>query len=97
MNEEIHVLPAVALRGMTILPGMIVHFDINRERSVKAVTEAMVREQKIFLITQRDPDIERPVLSDLYKTGTIVQIRQLLKMPGRCSRFFGRRIIWKPR
>ena len=86
MNEEIHVLPAVALRGMTILPGMIVHFDINRERSVKAVTEAMVREQKIFLITQRDSDIERPVLSDLYKTGTIVQIRQLLKMPGNAVR-----------
>lgn len=86
MNEEIHVLPVVALRGMTILPGMIVHFDINRERSVKAVTEAMVREQKIFLITQRDPDIERPVLSDLYKTGTIVQIRQLLKMPGNAVR-----------
>lgn len=86
MNEEIHVLPAVALRGMTILPGMIVHFDINRERSVKAVTEAMVREQKIFLITQRDQDIERPVLSDLYKTGTIVQIRQLLKMPGNAVR-----------
>ncbi len=86
MNEEIHVLPAVALRGMTILPGMIVHFDINRERSVKAVTEAMVREQKIFLITQKDPAVEQPVLSDLYKTGTVVQIRQLLKMPGNTVR-----------
>ncbi len=80
MNELIQVLPAVALRGTTILPKMIAHFDVSRERSIAAVTEAMVREQKMFLITQRDPAVENPGLSDLYEMGTVVQVKQIVKL-----------------
>lgn len=80
MNELIQVLPAVALRGVTILPKMTAHFDISRKRSVEAVTEAMVREQKLFLITQKDPAVEQPGLSDLYTMGTVVHVRQIVKM-----------------
>ncbi len=60
MNELIKVLPAIALRGTTILPDMIVHFDISRDKSVRAVEEAMLRDQNIFLITQKDPSVEEP-------------------------------------
>lgn len=81
MNELIQVLPAVALRGTTILPKMTAHFDVSRKRSVEAVTEAMVREQKLFLITQKDPAVEQPGLSDLYTMGTVVHVRQIVKMP----------------
>lgn len=80
MNELIQVLPAVALRGTTILPKMIAHFDVSRERSIAAVTEAMVREQKMFLITQRDPAVEKPGLSDLYEMGAVVQVKQIVKL-----------------
>lgn len=81
MNELIQVLPAVALRGTTILPKMTAHFDVSRKRSVEAVTEAMVREQKLFLITQKDPAVEQPGLSDVYTMGTVVHVRQIVKMP----------------
>lgn len=80
MNELIQVLPAVALRGTTILPKMIAHFDVSRDRSIAAVTEAMVREQKMFLITQKDPAVENPGLSDLYEMGTVVQVKQIVKL-----------------
>lgn len=80
MNELIQVLPAVALRGTTILPKMIAHFDVSRERSIAAVTEAMVREQKMFLITQKDPAVEQPGLSDLYEMGTVVHVKQIIKL-----------------
>ena len=81
MTEEIKHIPAVALRGMTILPAMIVHFDISREISVKAVEQAMLADQKLFVVTQRDPEISEPVLDDLYRIGTIVEIKQVIKMP----------------
>lgn len=81
MNNTIKVMPAIALRGTTILPDMIVHFDISREKSVKAVEEAMTQDQKIFLITQRDPKVEKPVMDDLYRIGTIALVKQVVKMP----------------
>ncbi len=81
MNELINVLPAIALRGTTILPDMIVHFDISREKSVRAVEESMLRDQNIFLITQKDPTVEEPGMLDLYKTGTIAKIKQVVKLP----------------
>ena len=81
MNNTIKAMPAIALRGTTILPDMIVHFDISREKSVKAVEEAMTQDQKIFLITQRDPKIEKPVMEDLYRIGTIALVKQVVKMP----------------
>ncbi len=81
MNNPISVLPTVALRGTTILPDTIVHFDVSRERSIKAVEAAMLHDQKIFLITQRDPEMETPGLKDLYQVGTIAYIKQVVKLP----------------
>ena len=79
MSDMIENLPAIALRGTTILPDMIVHFDVSREKSIKAIEKAMVQEQRIFLITQRDPEVEEPVQEDLYRIGTIAEIKQLVK------------------
>lgn len=79
--NPIQVLPAIALRGTTILPGMIVHFDVSRERSVKAIEAAMLNDQKIFLVTQKDPEVETPEISDLYHVGTIAYIKQVVKLP----------------
>ena len=79
MSDMILHLPAIALRGTTILPDMIVHFDVSREKSVKALEKAMVQDQKIFLITQRDPRVEEPAIEDLYRIGTIAEIKQLVK------------------
>lgn len=81
MTNPISVLPAIALRGTTILPDMIVHFDVSRERSIKAIEEAMLHDQKIFLITQKDPEVETPGLVDLYQIGTIAYIKQVVKLP----------------
>lgn len=81
MSELIRILPAIALRGTTILPDMIVHFDISRSRSVKAVEAAMLQEQKVFLVTQKDPDTEVPGLLDVYKIGTIATVKQVVKLP----------------
>ena len=71
MTNQNIVLPAIALRGTTILPGMIVHFDVSRERSVKAIEAAMLHDQKIFLVTQIDPEVESPDLAGVYHVGTI--------------------------
>ena len=81
MTQPINTLPAIALRGTTILPEMIVHFDISRERSIKAVEAAMLRGQEIFLVTQKDPEIENPGISDLCRVGTIAYIKQVVKLP----------------
>lgn len=80
MEELIVTLPAVALRGMTILPGMIAHFDISRPKSIKAVEKAMMEEQKIFLVTQKDVEQEEPGQDDLYKIGIVAQIKQVIKL-----------------
>lgn len=74
-------LPMVALRGMTILPEMVVHFDISRERSVEAVQEAMASDQKIFLLTQKDVEVENPGEADLYRVGTVATVKQIIKLP----------------
>lgn len=81
MINPIQVLPAIALRGTAILPGMIVHFDVSRERSVKAIEAAMLNDQKIFLVTQKDAEVETPEISDLYHVGTIAYIKQVVKLP----------------
>ncbi|MDD3339364.1 MAG: endopeptidase La [Lachnospiraceae bacterium] len=80
MNDEMKLLPAIALRGTTILPGMIVHFDISREKSVKAVEEAMVRDQEIFLVGQKESDNDEPGILDVYRVGTIAHIKQVVKL-----------------
>lgn len=81
MSDLIRVMPAIALRGTTILPDMIVHFDVSREKSVKAVEASMLQDQKIFLVTQRDSENENPGLLDVYKIGTIAVIKQVAKLP----------------
>lgn len=81
MTNQNIVLPAIALRGTTILPGMIVHFDVSRERSVKVIEAAMLHDQKIFLVTQIDPEVESPDLAGVYHVGTIAYIKQVVKLP----------------
>ncbi len=81
MKQPISILPAIALRGTTILPDMIVHFDVSRERSIKAIEAAMLHDQKIFLVTQKDPEVENPELSELYQVGTVAYIKQVVKLP----------------
>ena len=81
MTNEIQVMPAVALRGITILPDMIVHFDVSRKKSIRAIEEAMTKDQRIFLITQKDPKVEEPSEDDLYKIGTVAMIKQVAKVP----------------
>jgi len=81
MKELVKNLPTVALRGMTILPSMIVHFDISRDKSVRAVEQAMLANQQLLVITQRDPNISEPELKDLYRIGTLAVIKQVIKLP----------------
>lgn len=82
MEDKKITMPAVALRGLTILPGMVQHFDISREKSIRAIETAMMGNQKVYLVTQRHPEQETPAVADLYQMGTISQIKQLVKMPG---------------
>lgn len=81
MSEQKKILPAVALRGMTVMPEMVVHFDISRERSVKAVQEAMLNDQTVFLVTQKKIDTDTPDQEELYSVGIIAKVKQVLKMP----------------
>jgi len=86
MEDKKITMPAVALRGLTILPGMVQHFDISREKSVRAVETAMMGDQKVYLVTQRNPQQEVPTAADLYQMGTVSQIKQIVKMPnGICA------------
>ena len=80
MSEEYRKIPAVALRGMTILPGMVAHFDVSRNKSIKAVENAMVEDQKIFLVTQRNVNKEDPAAEDLYSVGVLAVIKQVIKL-----------------
>ena len=77
MSELIQILPVVALRGMTILPDMVIHFDVSRERSVKAIEQAMLREQRLFLVTQKNTQTENPGADDIYRIGTIASVKQV--------------------
>lgn len=81
-EESRYYIPAVALRGMTILPDMIIHFDLSRRRSILAVEQSMAGDQMLFAATQKDPNTEEPQCGDLYEVGTVVFIRQLTKLPG---------------
>lgn len=80
MRDTSLTIPAVALRGMTLLPGMVAHFDVSRPKSIQAVEEAMMGDQKVFLVTQRDVSVENPGQEDLYHIGMIADIRQVIKM-----------------
>lgn len=79
--SNVKTLPTVALRGTVILPGTIVHFDVSRPRSIRAVEEAMMTDEEIFLLAQRDAAVEDPGIKDLYKVGCIARVKQVIKLP----------------
>lgn len=81
MNDK-QTMPVVPLRGMTILPGMLIHFDISRNKTIAAIEEAMKEDQMTFLVTQLNGEVEEPGEEDLYSVGTIAEIKQLIKLPG---------------
>lgn len=82
MGKEIKELPLIPLRGITIFPYMVLHFDVGREKSIQALEEAMLNGQEIFLVAQKDAKIEEPEREDIFEIGTLCNIKQLLKLPG---------------
>jgi ATP-dependent Lon protease len=82
MTEIRKIMPIVALRGMTILPDTLIHFDINRKITINAVETAMEQDQQVLLLMQKDPNVEDPNIDDLYHIGTVAEIKQLIKLPG---------------
>lgn len=86
MEEQVIIMPTVALRGMTILPGMVQHFDVSRKKSIAAVEKAMLGNQKLFLVSQKRPEIPEPELDDLYQIGTVAVVKQLVKLPSKSVR-----------
>lgn len=86
MGMETEILPAVTLRGLTILPGMVIHFDLSRKRSIESVEQAMLADQRLFVVTQRDADVENPGFGDVYEVGTVTVIKQVTKLPGQVLR-----------
>ena len=86
MENELMSLPMVALRGLTVLPEQVTHFDVSREKSVQAITQAMKKDQKVFLIAQKEIEVEDPQESDLYRIGCIATVKQVVKLPGNMKR-----------
>ena len=82
MSEHKLVFPTVALRGITILPGNIAHFDVSRQTSIKALENAMTGDQKILLVTQKNSEVSQPDVEDLYDVGVIANVKQVIKLPG---------------
>lgn len=82
MSEKVKLLPLIPLRGLTVFPNMVIHFDVGREKSIAALEEAMLNKQEIFLVSQKDAKIDDPEISDVYNVGTISIVKQLLKLPG---------------
>ena len=81
-RQNIMTIPLLPLRGIVVFPHMILHFDVGRTRSIKALEEAMVKDQRIFLAAQKDPALDEPGEKDIYAVGTISKIKQLLRLPG---------------
>ncbi|MEG0214822.1 MAG: LON peptidase substrate-binding domain-containing protein, partial [Hungatella sp.] len=86
MESKIITMPVIALRGLTVLPKMMIHFDISRAKSIAAVEKAMVEDQKVLLVTQKEPEEMDPTIEQLFQIGTIAWIKQLVKMPGNIVR-----------
>lgn len=82
MNNEVIRLPLITLRGMTILPRMVIRFDISRKKSIKAVEYAMKHERRVFIVPQKSPEPVEPKLDEIYEYGTVCEIRQVIKIPG---------------
>lgn len=79
---SIQTLPAIALRGLTVFPNVLIHFDVGRAASIKAMEAAMAAGEPVFLVGQKDMTVERPERDDLYTVGTLSNVRQILRMPG---------------
>ena len=86
MPDEMLNLPVIPLRGLTILPGTTVHFDVSRKQSIAAANEAVTTGEKLFVVTQKDPVVDAPGFDDVYKVGAVVEVKQLNKMPDRIVR-----------
>lgn len=84
--DKKYILPMVPLRGLTVFPYMVLHFDVGRGKSVKAIEEAMLRNQLVFLVTQKHADIDEPTIDDIYSVGTITKVKQMLRLPGEAVR-----------
>lgn len=84
--EKKYTLPMVALRGLTVLPDMIIHFDLSREMSIKAVEQALNDGQKVFLVAQKNPEEDMPTQESVFEVGTVALIKQVIKMPNQISR-----------
>ncbi len=82
-DESLRLMPAVALRGLVVFPGMFIHFDVGREKSINALKKAMDTDQEIFLITQKDVSEDDPDFSGLYEIGVVASVKQVLKLPGK--------------
>lgn len=81
-NPTEKLMPLIPLRGLSVFPHMVLHFDVGRDKSIKALEEAMLKEQLIFLSTQKDIDVDLPTTDDYYEVGTVSKIKQMLKLPG---------------
>ena len=86
MENELMSLPMVALRGLAVLPEQVTHFDVSREKSVQAITQAMKKDQKVFLVMQKEVEVEELKESDLYRIGCIATVKQIVKLPGNMKR-----------
>ena len=81
MKEDKVILPLIPLRGLTVFPNMVIYFDVGREKSIEAVERAMAEDQRIFLAAQKDIEVDNPSEDDIFKIGTICEIKQIVKMP----------------
>ncbi|MBQ3028794.1 MAG: LON peptidase substrate-binding domain-containing protein, partial [Lachnospiraceae bacterium] len=86
MRNEIKIMPLVALRDVVVLPGMLLHFDVNRKISIQAIEQAMKSDQMIFAVMQKDASVVDPTIDDLYPVGCIARIKQIIKLPGNLVR-----------
>ena len=86
MSNETKIMPLLALRNIAVLPGMLVHFDVNRKMSIQAVEQAMKSDQMIFAVAQRDAAVDEPTIDDLYPVGCVARIKQIIKLPGNLIR-----------
>lgn len=81
MNNDFENLPLIPLRGLTVFPNMVLHFDAGRKKTVASLEQAMINDQKIFLSTQKDINVEEPKKEDIYEVGTICNIKQIIRLP----------------
>ena len=81
-QEPLQILPLLPLRGVIVFPFMMMHLDVGREKSIKALEQAMLGNHQILLLAQKENEVEEPGAGDLYQVGTVAEIKQMLKLPG---------------